>query len=167
MEDIGSPTLASLLEGAQLAPLSEGPEGATQAPVTPVHEGAQNTSVTSPATPNTSTVLKSTREDDELASFVDLDTLGLRRTKRDIKLTVKLKESRITDPRNKSLVFHNPMVMLIITLTAFNTAITAMAMTLCAQCYQSRAIEYNDFVETNFDGSADQLNLLAQIYMTT
>ena len=67
-----------------------------------------------------------------MASFVNLDTLGLRRTKRDTKPTVKLKESRITDPRNKSLAFHNPMVMLIMALTAFTTATTDMAMTSCA-----------------------------------
>ena len=167
MEDIGSPTSTLLLEGVQVAPLSGVSEGATQDPVAPVYEGAQITPITPPTTSNTPTAHKSTRKDDELVSFVNLDTLGLRRTKRDRKPTVRLKESRITDPRNKSLSFHKPAAMLIMALTAFTTTTTDMAMASCAHCYQSRAIEYNDSLETNFDGSANQLNPLAQIYITT
>ena len=159
VEDIGSPAPTLLPEGASAVPTYEVPEGAASDPVIPGPEGAHS--------PKASTVRKSTREDEELASFVNLDTLGLRRTKRDRKPTVKLKESRMTDPRNNSLSFHKPTAMLIMALTAFTTSTMDVALTSCAHCYQSRAIEYTDFLETNFDGSANQLSPLAQIYMTT
>ena len=59
---------------------------------------------------------------------------------------------------------------MILALTAFispaTTILGANIDTTC-HCYQARAVEYNDFLETNFDGSVNQLNPLAQIYLTS
>ena len=36
-----------------------------------------------------------------------------------------------------------------------------------AKCFQSRVIEYNDFLERNFDGSSNQTSPLAQISLSS
>ena len=88
-----------------------------------------------------------TRED----TFVNLDTLGLRRGTRKKTVTAKLQESRKTDPKNKSLLFHKPHALMILALTAFTTQLTeglqisahagAAAINIGAKCYQARAIK--------------------------
>ena len=40
-------------------------------------------------------------------------------------------------------------------------------MDIDAQCYQARAVEYNDFLETNFNGTSNNASPFAQIYMTS
>ena len=109
--------------------------------------------------------------------FVNLDTLGLRRGARKKNATNKLKESRQTDPHNKLLSFHKPHALMILALTAFTTPIIdavhtgkqagATAMDIGAKCYQARAVEYKDFLETNFDGTSNNTSPFAQIYMTS
>ena len=109
--------------------------------------------------------------------FVNLDTLGLRRGARKKNATNKLKESRQTDPHNKLLSIHKPHALMILALTAFTTPIIgavhigkqagATAMDIGAKCYQARAVEYKDFLETNFDGTSNNTSPFAQIYMTS
>ena len=36
-----------------------------------------------------------------------------------------------------------------------------------AKCYQARVVKYNDFLETNFDGTSNNTSPFAQIYMTS
>lgn len=116
-------------------------------------------------------VSKNVEEDkNENRPFVNIDTMGLRRGNRKIKGTKKLIESRHTDPNNKSLAFHAPLAMLILILTAFTTPLTEIMQVGVQQgatCFQSRVMEYHDFLETNFDGTANNISPMAQIYMTT
>ena len=96
--------------------------------------------------------------------------MELRRGNRKIKGTRKLKQSRYTDPKNKSLAFHTPLAMLILALTAFTTPLTKIIQAEVQQvvvCFQSRVMEYHDFLETNFDGTTNNISPMAQIYMTT
>ena len=98
--------------------------------------------------------------------FVDLGSAGLRRRKRVKSDSKKLTESRITDANNKELSFFRPKALMILALTAF-TDCCATALDSTIHCYQTRIIEYNDFLESNFDGSINHLNPLAHIYMTS
>ena len=96
--------------------------------------------------------------------------MRLRRGNRKIKGTRKLIESRHTDLNNKSLAFHTPLAMLILVLTAFTKPLTEIMQTEVQQgatCVQSRVVEYHDFLKTNFDGTANNISPMAQIYMTT
>ena len=78
--------------------------------------------------------------------FVNLDTLGLRRSAR-------IKKNPMT----------RPYVLMIMALSAF---VQSCPRTL-AHCYQARRIAYNDFLDTNFDGTPNHLSPLAQIYATS
>ena len=110
---------------------------------------------------------KSTRGEEATPNpFVDLDSLGLRRGGRMKQRSLKLKESHHTDPKNKELRFHSPKALMILALSAFTSTTTEMCNSI-HQCYQARAVEYHDFLETNFDGSVNSLNPLAHIYLST
>jgi len=98
--------------------------------------------------------------------FVDLDTLGLRRSRRHKKESTKLQESQHTDSKNKALAFLHPKIMMTLALTAFTSSTTRM-IDSSVHCYQTRIIEYKDFLETIFDGSSNQLSPFAQIYLTS
>ena len=56
--------------------------------------------------------------------------------------------------------------MMILDLTAFTSSTTGM-IDSSVHCYQTRIIEYKDFLETIFDGSSNQLSPFAQIYLTS
>ena len=84
--------------------------------------------------------------------FVNLDTLGLRRS-----------------PRIKALATNkrkHAYGLMVLALSAF-AAIPTTATAYSTSCFQSRVIGYNDFLETNFDGSANQTSPLAQIYLSS
>ena len=98
--------------------------------------------------------------------FLDLDSQGLRRGGRRKQRSLKLKESHHTDRKNKELRFHSPKALMILALSAFTSTTTEMCNSI-HQCYQARAVEYHDFLETNFDGSVNSLNPLAHIYLST
>ena len=55
---------------------------------------------------------------------------------------------------------------MILALIAF-TSSTTMIINSSVHCCQTKIIEYKDFLETNFDGSSNQLSPLAQIYLTS
>ena len=55
---------------------------------------------------------------------------------------------------------------MVLALSAF-AAIPPTATAYYASCFQSRVIGYNDFLERNFDGSANQTSPLAQIYLSS
>ena len=56
--------------------------------------------------------------------------------------------------------------MLILALTAFTTPAIEVTK-IEVHYYQSRDIKYNDFLESNFDGSGNKLSPFVQIYMTS
>lgn len=98
--------------------------------------------------------------------FEDLDTLGLRRSRRDKKERTKVQGIQQTDPKNKSLAFLRAKAMMILDLTAFTSSTTRM-IDSSVHCYQTKIIEYKDFLETIFDGSTNHLSPFAQIYLTS
>ena len=60
--------------------------------------------------------------------------------------------------------------LMVLTLSTFSQpSLTAMhsAASQVSHCYQSRVIEYEDFLDKNFDGTVNKTNPLAQIYMTS
>ena len=78
---------------------------------------------------------------------------------------------------NKSLAFHKSHALMILALTAFTTPLTetiqmgtqagAAVINIGVKCYRARAVEYKDFLETNFDGTSNNTSPFAQIYMTS
>ena len=139
--------------------------------VIPVSEGASQLTASSLLQEPIVQHQQSQGEERKSVTFVDLDTMGLRRGKREKKTTSRVKESQVTDPKNKSLAFLRPKALMIMALTAFASSTSSIVNSNIAStsihCYQTRVIEYNDFLETNFDGSINQLNPLAQIYQTS
>ena len=97
---------------------------------------------------------KSTGEMNIPVPFADFDTLGLRRSRKHKKESTKLQESQQTDPNNKSLAFLGPKTMMVLTLISFTSSTTRM-IDSSVHCYQTRIIEYKDFLETNFDDSSN------------
>ena len=79
-------------------------------------------------------------------TFVDLDTLGLRRS------------DRIAQKPRKT--YYGLMIL------ALSTFVESCPQKL-GSCYQSRMIEYSEFLDTNFDGSQNSKSPLAQIYNST
>ena len=121
--------------------------------MSPLSEGA----ITSPSEgasepiPPVNIVESRGESDTEIDPFVNIDTLGLRRSSR-----VSRAPSRLG--------------LLILATSAFITptaGLCSSATTCTASCFQSRAIAYEDFLERNFDGSSNTSNPLAQIYMTS
>ena len=79
-------------------------------------------------------------------TFVNLETLGLRRS------------PRIAE--NPRKINYGLMVL------ALSSFVKSVPEKL-GNCYQSRQIAYMDFLDTNFDGTQNQMSPLAQIYTTT
>ena len=82
-------------------------------------------------------------------SFVNLDTLGLRRSARVSK-----------NPRR------TPYGLLVMTLSTFCSGIKEAAI-INHQCFQAQAVQYNDYLECCFDGTPNSLSPLAHIYQTS
>ena len=158
-------------EGSTSLPAPLVSEGADCPYITPVSEGASQLPTSSLLREPIVHHHQSKGEESKSVTFVDLDTIGLRRGKRDKKTTSRFKESQVTDPKNKSLAFLRPKALMIMALTAFASSTSSIANSSIASasvhCYQTRVMQYNDFLETNFDGSINQLNPLAQIYQTS
>ena len=79
-------------------------------------------------------------------NFVNLDTLGLRRSPR--------------IAQNSRKINYGLMVL------ALSSFVSACPQKL-ANCYQARKIAYADFLDANFDGSQNSTSPLAQIYSST
>ena len=82
-----------------------------------------------------------------------MDTLGLRRSDR--------------LARNP---FKGTYAMCMMAFTALATHLSQTAtlgFSSLAQCYQAKQIEYQDFLEMNFDGTPNSMSPLAQIYTTS
>ena len=79
-------------------------------------------------------------------TFVNLDTIGLRRS------------ARIA--QNPKKINYGLMVLAL-------SSFVNYCPNKIASCYQSRKIEYEDFLERNFDGTHNSMSPLAQIYATT
>ena len=101
-------------------------------------------------------------------SFVNLDTLGLKRSSRMKKPSMLLKES---DSSSKDISrmkkAYGLMVLALSTFAQNPSSSTQQAVNNISHCYQSRVIEYEDFLDKNFDGSNNKTSPLAQIYMTS
>ena len=87
--------------------------------------------------------------DATVPSFVNLDTLGLRRS------------ARIASNPKRPIYG-----LMILALSTFTSNISKSGAAI-ARCYQSRVTQYEDFLESNFDGTANRTSPLAQIYLTT
>ena len=101
-------------------------------------------------------------------NFVDIETIGLRRSSR-----IKHKPERMSaiDPKTTEIKHDNSAIGLLILATSafihhgreqleeFSKA--------AAHCYQSRVLEYEDYLDRNFDGTRNSTNPLAQIYLTS
>ena len=79
-------------------------------------------------------------------SFVNLDTLGLRRSARIAQTPKKINYG-----------------LMVLALSSFVQAYPQKI----ANCYQARKIAYSDFLDSNFDGSPNTTSPLAQIYSAT
>ena len=84
--------------------------------------------------------------------FVNVDTLGLRRSDR---------------------LGRNPfkgtyaMCMMAFTALATHSSQTAtLGFSALAQCYQAKQVEYQDYLKTNFDGTPNAMSSLPQIHTT-
>ena len=126
-------------------------------PSTPVPKGDESPSPPSASITDQPDLLPSPKvhesageRDTLLTPFINLDTLGLRRS------------PRIRALSNRK----NACGLIVLAMSAFVTnspSVTAFS----AKCFQSRVIEYNDFLERNFDGSSNQTSPLAQIYLSS
>ena len=111
--------------------------------------------ITATSSPPSSTIDTPTHEsageeDTTDSPFVQLETLGLRRSER-IKALPK---------RTK------PYGLLVLAMSAIATATTS-AHDLTAKCFQSRIIHYNDFCQRNIDGTTNVMSPLAQAYISS
>ena len=106
------------------------------------------------------------REDDAAANdFVDIETLGLRRSNR-----MKHSPNRMSpiDPRSKEIrQTKRPIGFLILAASTFITQGVYSVNNTIAHCFQSRIMEYEDFLDSNFDGTRNSTSPLAQIYLTS
>lgn len=110
-------------------------------------------------------------------TFVILDTLELRRGTQKKQLTAKLKESRKTDSKNKSLLFHRPQARMSMVLSVFTTSLIealnvgttgrTTRRDIGARYYQSRLAEYEDFFKINFDRTSNRTSPFAKIYIAS
>ena len=102
-------------------------------------------------------------------NFVEIETLGLRRsnrirTKPDRLSEIDLKSKEIPhDPPRAS----RPLGFLILAASAFVAGGIHSPQETLAHCYQTRMIEYEDFLESNYDGTRNTTNPLAQVYLTS
>ena len=83
------------------------------------------------------------------ARFVDVETLGLRRSE------------RIKQRRSKPI--YTFLAAVATTLLDATLATTAYA----TECFQTRAALYDDFLDRSFDGTNNQTSILSQIYYTS
>ena len=112
---------------------------------------------------------ESTGEDEtEGNTFVNLDTLGLRHSGRKRTPSSALKES---DPKSKEVGHQRKRYgMIVMALSAFaqsSQAYVNNATTEISHCYQSRMVEYGDYLEKNFDGTSNKTSPFAHIYLTS
>ena len=142
-------------EEATQLPSITASDGSSHLPIPSISEGS-----------SASKIHQSTREENTIYSFVDLHAIDLMHSKRNKKITTIVKESQHTDPTNKSLSFLRPKAMMILALTAFTSSATNI-IDSSVHCYRTREIQYDDFLEPNFDGSTNELNPQAEIYITT
>ena len=131
-------------------------------PITPVPKGSPSSAdeppPTSPISPSTvlpnpldsAQVHKSAGERDVSTPFVNLDTLGLRRSPRILALSKRKQACGLLVLAMSAFVSHIPPV------TSYTT-----------KCFQSRVIAYNDYLEQNFDGSSNQTSPMAQVYLSS
>ena len=113
---------------------------------------------TSPSPTSTSTVSESTGGRDTINdSFVDIDTMGLRRS-----------------PRLAAINAHERVYTMLTNATQFITdsakstsSIISPLLDSLAHCFQARLVAYYDFLDQNFDGSRNSTNPLAQIYLAS
>ena len=163
-------TIAAALEGDIMTIPPEGdtiitsPEGDI-APASPAR-----TPVEATITPTVSTS-QNGRESNQIGdhNFVEIETLGLRRsnrirTKPDRLSEIDLKSKEIPhDPPRAS----RPLGFLILAASAFVAGSIHSPQETLAHCYQTRMIEYEDFLESNYDGTRNTTNPLAQVYLTS
>ena len=109
---------------------------------------------------------RNAREDAALTNnFVDIETLGLRRSTRTRKQPDRMSA---IDPNSREIPIANrPLGFLILAASAFISRGIGDTANNISHCYQSRVIEYEDYLDNNFDGTRNSTNPLAQIYMTS
>ena len=93
------------------------------------------------------------RSNDNESLFVNLDTLGLRRSARIVK-----------NPRRTP---YGLMVLALASLSNGSHSAVNSSVAQACHCYQARVLEYEDFQDSNFDGSRNSTSPLAQIFQTT
>ena len=86
---------------------------------------------------------------DEGTSFVNIDTLGLRRS-----------------PRIAQNPKRTPYGLLVMELSTFCSGMKGLA-AVNHHCFQAQAVQYNDYLEQCFDGTANSLSPLVHIYQTS
>ena len=121
------------------------------APVGSASEGAPSGQASERASshPTSQEMRGSDATDATDTSFVNLDTLGLRRS------------ARIANNPKRPVYG-----LMILALSVFTSNMSKSGAAI-ARCYQSRVTQYEDFLESNFDGTANRTSPLAQIYLTT
>ena len=109
-----------------------------------------------PHAPSTSTTPKPQSHESagemiqEESPFVQLETLGLRRSNR----------IKALPPRTK------PYGLLVLAMSAI-TQTTNIVQNLSTKCFQTRIVHYQDFIQRNLDGTPNVLNPLAQAYLSS
>ena len=140
------------------------PEGVATPPTTiiPIPEGVDAT-----ASSPTSNMHKRGEVESDSNSFVDIESIGLRRSSRTCIEPTRMSQR---DPKSKELRPSRAFGLLIL---AASTCITPVSAAIHASsqrishCYQTRAIQYEDYLDRNFDGTANSTHPLAQVYITS
>ena len=157
---------------ANINSVSEGAiSSTTSSQTTPAApEGAPDIIPPTPATTSPSlSIPQNAGEDIEQDNFINIETIGLRRSTRH---TNRPDRMSAIDPLTKEIPQKpKALGMLILAAAAFITQDCKETMSQAANtmshCFQSRMIEYEDYLDRNFDGTRNSTNPLAQVYITS
>ena len=106
-------------------------------------------------------------DSDDINPLVDIKSIGLRHSTRNRQEPDRMSQR---DPKSKELRHKKSYGLLILTASVFITpaaSILDTSSTHIATCFQTKAIEYKDYLSRNFDGTPNSTHPLAQIYLTS
>ena len=110
------------------------------------------------------------RENDSDTVFVNVDDIGKRRSNHLPKPSSKIINASTIGKCDKAKLNSLKKSMFpksVFYLFSFIAMMTSTFSTTTAHCYQSHQIAYNDYLESNFDGTVNSISPFAQIYAAT
>jgi len=106
-------------------------------------------------------------DDDVDNPFVDIESIDLRHNTRHRQEPQRMSQH---DPKSKGLRHKKAYGLIILVASAFISPVASILdafSTSIATCFQTKAIEYEDYLSRNFDGTPNSTHPLAQIYLTS